>query len=499
LEYADTMTAWDPALLATPPLTDADDRLPPAHKLYALRTLPMGEIKAVGFDMDHTLARYRAPEIDELAFKKAARLLVRDRGYSPWLLEQEYDPSFAVRGLVLDGLRGNLLKLDRERHVVRACHGSQAMSRPEVDAIYSRRRLSTAAKGFRSIDTLFEIPESHLYAQMVDGLDKGILKAENYLQLFRDVRWAIDTAHRNGEMKAEILQHREFFILREPNLALALDRLKREGKKLFLLTNSDWAFTNGVLGHLLNGLDEARPHWTDYFDLMVVSSRKPLFFTDTPEPLPLVNHPRAFTGGHTAWLEAQLQAEGEQILYVGDHIYGDVLRSKKNASWRTLLLVPELERELKLLEAKSQDLRELFRLETARRRAQRRASVLQDQWKRNRARRHVLGPRLSPEAVSALDHEASQLALSAEILRQRVELLSLEIKGLLSAVEAAFNPMWGPIFRDHDEQTRFADQIQQFACAYTGRVGNLYMVDPESTVYAPVPTLPHERREMVKG
>ncbi|HLP31283.1 MAG TPA: 5'-nucleotidase domain-containing protein, partial [Geothrix sp.] len=147
------MTAWDSAFLASPPLLGEDDRLPPAHKLYALRTLPMGEIKAIGFDMDHTLARYRSPEIDELAFKKAARLLVRERGYSPWLLELGYDPAFAVRGLVLDGLRGNLLKLNRERQVVRACHGSQPMPRPRMDAVYSRRRLSTAAKGFRSIDT----------------------------------------------------------------------------------------------------------------------------------------------------------------------------------------------------------------------------------------------------------------------------------------------------------------------------------------------------------
>jgi 5'-nucleotidase len=493
------MNAWDPALLATPPLMEGDDRLPPAHKLYALRTLPLGEIRAIGFDMDHTLARYRSPEIDELAFKKSARLLVRDRGYSPWLLEVEYDPAFAVRGLVLDGLRGNLLKLNRERQVVRASHGSRAMGRPELEALYGRRRLSTAAKGFRNIDTLFELPESHLYARMVDGLDRGLLSAENYLQLFRDVRWAVDTAHRNGEMKAEILQHREFFIPREPQLALALDRLKRAGKKLFLLTNSDWPFTDGVLGHLLNGQDEARPHWTDYFELMVVSSRKPLFFTDTPDVVALGSHPNAFSGGHAAWLEARLGAEGEQILYVGDHIYGDVLRSKKSASWRTLLLVPELERELKLLEAKSLDLRELFRLETARRRAQRRASVIEDQWKRNRARRHVLGPRLSTEAMTALDHEAAQLALSAEALHQRVGLLTLETRGLLSAVEASFNPMWGPMFRDREEQTRFADQIQQFACAYTGRVENLYMVDPLATVYAPVPTLPHERREMVRG
>ena len=140
------MESRDPALLASPPLTDGDDRLAPAHKLYALRTLPMGEIRAFGFDMDHTLARYKAPEIDELAFKKAARLLVRERGYSPWLLEIEYDPAFAVRGLVLDGLRGNLLKLNRERQVVRACHGSRSLARAEMEGVYSRRRLSTAAK-----------------------------------------------------------------------------------------------------------------------------------------------------------------------------------------------------------------------------------------------------------------------------------------------------------------------------------------------------------------
>ncbi len=487
------MNASDPALLASPPLVEGEDRLPPAHKVYALRTLPMGTIRAIGFDMDHTLARYRSPEIDDLAFKKAARLLVRERGYSPWLLETTYDPDFAVRGLVLDGLRGNLLKLNRERQAVRACHGTRPMDRTELEATYGRRRLATAAKGFRCIDTLFEIPESHLYARMVDGLDCGALKADNYLQLFGDVRWAVDTVHRNGEMKAEILQHRDFFIPKDPQLSLALDRLKREGKKLFLLTNSDWAFTDGVLSHLLNGLDEARPRWTDYFDLVVVSSQKPAFFLEAPEAHPLAGHPHCYTGGHATWLETMLGASGEQVLYVGDHIYGDVLRSKKNASWRTLMLVPELERELRILEARANDLRGLQALETARRRTQRRASVLLDQWKRNRAHSHVLGPRMGPEAAQALDHEAAHLAASTEALEVRAAAQAQELETTLARVEAAFNPLWGPMFRDRDEQTRFADQVQQFACAYTGRVGNLYMVDSLSTIYAPVPALPHER------
>lgn len=40
---------------------------------------------------------------------------------------------------------------------------------------------------------------------------------------------------------------------------------------------------------------------------------------------------------------------GTDILYIGDHIYGDILRSKKALGWRTMLIVPELEKELEIL------------------------------------------------------------------------------------------------------------------------------------------------------
>lgn len=40
-----------------------------------------------------------------------------------------------------------------------------------------------------------------------------------------------------------------------------------------------------------------------------------------------------------------------QVLYVGDHIYGDILRSKKTLGWRTMLVVPELDTELDILKS----------------------------------------------------------------------------------------------------------------------------------------------------
>ena len=39
-------------------------------------------------------------------------------------------------------------------------------------------------------------------------------------------------------------------------------------------------------------------------------------------------------------------AKGKDVLYFGDHIFGDVLKSKKLRGWKTYLVVPELTREL---------------------------------------------------------------------------------------------------------------------------------------------------------
>ena len=39
---------------------------------------------------------------------------------------------------------------------------------------------------------------------------------------------------------------------------------------------------------------------------------------------------------------------GDEVLYVGDHLYSDVLRSKRTLGWRSLFIMPELEEEMKV-------------------------------------------------------------------------------------------------------------------------------------------------------
>ena len=49
-----------------------------------------------------------------------------------------------------------------------------------------------------------------------------------------------------------------------------------------------------------------------------------------------------FAGGNARMLEKVLGVRGEEVLYVGDHIFTDVNMAKKGLSWRTCMILQEL-------------------------------------------------------------------------------------------------------------------------------------------------------------
>ena len=61
------------------------------HDVFCNRELKMGGIRAIGFDMDYTLAQYRQPAFDKLAFDGAKEKLVYKLGYPKEVLDFEYD------------------------------------------------------------------------------------------------------------------------------------------------------------------------------------------------------------------------------------------------------------------------------------------------------------------------------------------------------------------------------------------------------------------------
>ena len=71
-------------------------------------------------------------------------------------------------------------------------------------------------------------------------------------------------------------------------------------------------------------------------------------------------------GANGSYLEKTLGASGDEILYFGDHTYGDILLSKKALGWRTAMLVPELDREIRVTQDHSRDFDRLSRLSAER-------------------------------------------------------------------------------------------------------------------------------------
>ena len=67
-------------------------------------------------------------------------------------------------------------------------------------------------------------------------------------------------------------------------------------------------------------------------------------------------------------------------MYVGDHVYADVLRSKRTLGWRTVLVVPELTNEI-ISHKKCKNIRgEILRLRRRQFSLQNEIDRLDDEW-----------------------------------------------------------------------------------------------------------------------
>lgn len=90
----------------------------------------------------------------------------------------------------------------------------------------------------------------------------------SYRNLFDDVRSAIHTSHIDDSMKIEVINNLEKYIEPNPKLAVLLDRLRKQKRKTFLLTNSEYFYTDKVMNYLLANQNPEYKHWVDYFGML---------------------------------------------------------------------------------------------------------------------------------------------------------------------------------------------------------------------------------------
>jgi 5'-nucleotidase len=468
----------------------AGDRgIPKPRRIFVNRDLPMSGAEWIGFDMDYTLAIYDQPQMDEVSIRATVQKLI-GRGHPADLAEVRFDPLFPIRGLLIDKRFGHVLKMDRYKVVQRGYHGMHPLPTEEIRALYQSKKIRPTTPRYHWIDSLYALSEAALYAGLVQALDAR-KKNVDYARLFADVRECIDEAHADGTIKGSVLDDLPRFVQKDPGLAPTLHKFRSAGKKLFLLTNSNWSYTGRMMAHLLNGSMPEYPSWRHYFDVVVVDAKKPAFFKQR-HPLVTIGG-EAYEGGNLRDLEKLLGVTGDRILYVGDHIYGDILRSKKESSWRTAMIVKELEAEVESHEACAENLANADDLDTIR-------AKLEDDLRYHQARYKDVTRQIEAHQEAGSDGTPAG-ALTAERTRwkkgvDRVRSLLRETdrqSALLRArVEARFHPYWGPLFKEASETSSFGDQVEQYACVYTSRVSNFLSYSPQQYFRSPRDLMAHE-------
>lgn len=468
-----------------------DRKVDPSRQVFVNRNLRMDHIEAVGFDMDYTLAVYHQRRIETLSYRMTLEGLVGRKGYPERLLRLEYDPDFVIRGLVVDKTLGNLLKMDRYAHVGRVYHGRRRLSKNERIRHYRTQKIHLSSDRYAWIDTLFALPEAVLYTQIIDDFeDRG--ESVDYARLYDDIRESIDLVHRDGSLKAVLKKDLDYYIRRDPEIAPTLHKLRSSGKRLFLLTNSYWDYTDAVMEHLLGGVLPEYAHWRSYFDLVVVGAKKPDFFGDhapfyaidpatgavDDTPATRLENDGIYQGGHLQALEDGTGWRGDEVLYVGDHIYGDILKTKRSGLWRTAMIIQELEEEIAYTERRREDFRRLARLEDLRLRLDDEINVQKSvvsQIERQLERRSGA---LDAEDRTRLKDEWLSAKGDLDRLRRALKGVLERIERLASDLDHGANPYWGLLFKEATENSRFGDQVEDYACIYTSRVSNLHYTSP---------------------
>jgi HAD superfamily 5'-nucleotidase-like hydrolase len=357
---------------------------------------------------------------------------------------------------------------------------------------YGTAPIDLAESRWQFMNTLFSLSEACLYVQLVDRLDQGRLEAGlSYRALYAEVKSVLDATHLEGALKAEILKNPEQYVILDEELPIALMELKAAGKKLLLITNSEWSYTESMMSY---AFDRFLPSgsWRDLFEIVIVQARKPEFFSRNSAVFRLVDERNHYTpymgplksgevylGGDARLVEASLGVEPDHILYIGDHIFADVHVSKDLLRWRTALVVRELEKELEQLAAFRSGQAQLDACMSEKGLMEHQLSTLRLGLLRKMKNPP---PRFDAELANA---EIRALRGRLVELDQRIAPLARQSNELLSA-------RWGPLMRTGNDKSHLARQIERYADVYMSRVSNLLAYTPFAYLRAPRVNLPHE-------
>lgn len=476
----------------------------PSLAIHANRELNMSKIKLIGFDMDYTLAIYKKLPMESLQYDLARQYLITNMGYPQEILLSHFDHTLLIRGLVIDKQLGNVLKLDDQNYVWRASHCRQELTLEEIVQHYGSKRIKVGDHRYYSLDTFFSIPEACLFIDTIERLyelkkepgftqsfDDKSSERFDFHKIFADIRLAMDTIHSNNSLKTIIKEKISDFIVQDIEIEAALRKLKHEGKKLFLLTNSNFDYTNAVLNFVFNCENNPNKSWLELFDFVIVEAKKPAFFTDAQPFTRLSDHLEnkpLLSGGNIKDFHIMCEARGQEVLYVGDHVYGDILRSKKDSLWRTCLIIKELNFDIRKTIEHKNDFKSLRQIQNEQSLADKRLMRLRTLLGMLQNRLIVESNNIDPNMLGLIEELKQEIRHSTNVL-QKLKERHLKLN---HEIENNFHHRWGRLFKENQELSRFGAQVRQYACIYTDHIKNFLHYGANHMFFARKERMTHE-------
>lgn len=74
----------------------------------------------------------------------------------------------------------------------------------------------------------------------------------SFKSIFQDVRNAVDYVHIHGDLKSKTIEDIELYLKKDERLPMFLSRIRESGAKVFILTNSEYNFTDKIMTYLFD-------------------------------------------------------------------------------------------------------------------------------------------------------------------------------------------------------------------------------------------------------
>jgi HAD superfamily 5'-nucleotidase-like hydrolase len=385
---------------------------------------------------------------------------------------------------VIDRKKGNILKLNRHSAIRASQHGLHPIDFKIQNKLYKSTYIDLNDPEYLPVDTTFSISLATLFSQIVElkNTDKTHTYPD-YSVIADDVLYVLDESHRDGSLKDTVKKNLSHYILKEENVALGLEKYKRHGKKIFVLTNSDYFYTKLLLDYAINPFLKDHKSWSELFELVITSAEKPRFFQGDSKFLKVNSadgtmtnlydklSPGMYQGGCASKFTKDLDLQGDEILYIGDHIYGDILRLKKDCNWRTAMVIEELDTEIqrnKIAEPTNNEIELLMK------------------------KKEPLEDELTELMTLRFEKSAPVDEAKVDELQKTTSEIDAHISQLIKKQQSLYNPYWGQLMRSGNEESYFAYQVDRYACVYMTKISDIFALSPRSYFRSPRKPLSHE-------